>query len=280
MLSKRRLIQTAAASLGLAGAGLPARAAEKSFAELYDEILRDPSLISADRADTSDKAADFETRAVAPRVKPSSLPISDDAYKLIVLFEVTSAKLYDQKYQKPVWPGGESGVTIGVGYDLGYVKPEWFQEDWGGRLSPATAARLKPACGKRGPAAKAIYKSYADVAIPWTVADPQFRQKLIPLYTGLTVSKLPAAARGLPQDCLGALVSLVYNRGAPFRSEKPRFREMKRIYGHLEDGELDQIPAEILAMRRIWQGQPKMRGLVKRRELEAALFSQGLAKRT
>ena len=278
MLSKRRLIQGAAASLGLAAISGAARAQERSFADLFDQVEKDPSLISSDRADTVDKVDDFETRAIAPRVTPSTLAISDDAFKLIVLFEVTSAQLYDQKYQKPVWPGGESGVTIGVGYDLGYVKPEWFAEDWGGRLPAQVLARLRPACGKRSGDAKAIYKSYSDVAIPWTVANPQFRQKLIPLYTGLTVSKLPSRAKTLNADCLGALVSLVYNRGAPFRSEKARFREMKRIHGHIEDGELDKIPDEILAMRRLWVGKPKMRGLVKRRELEAALFRQGLAK--
>ena len=277
MLTKRGLISGAAA-FGAMSAVHGAAFAEESFRTLYDQALSDPSLITAERADTEDKKADFETRAVAPRVKPSALRISDDAVDLIVLFEVTSSKLYEQRYQKPVWPGVDSGVTIGVGYDLGYVKPEWFDDDWGGRLTPETLKRLKPSCGKRGDAAKALYKGYADVAIPWGIARPQFREKLLPLYTGLAVANLPPSAKTLPQDCLGALVSLVYNRGAPFKSEKARFREMKRIHNHLEDGALKKIPAEFLSMQRLWKDKPKMKGLVKRRELEAALFRQGLEK--
>lgn len=277
MLTKRGLISGAAA-FGAMSAVHGAAFAEESFRTLYDQALSDPSLITDERADTEDKKADFETRAVAPRVKPSALPISDDAVDLIVLFEVTSSKLYEQRYQKPVWPGGDSGVTIGVGYDLGYVKPEWFDDDWGGRLTPETLKRLKPSCGKRGDAAKALYKGYADVAIPWGIARPQFREKLLPLYTGLAVANLPPSAKTLPQDCLGALVSLVYNRGAPFKSEKARFREMKRIHNHLEDGALEKIPAEFLSMQRLWKDEPKMKGLVKRRELEAVLFRQGLEK--
>ena len=276
MLSKRQFMRSFAAGLGAICLPRAASAQEDSFSKLYASAVSDTGLEDVARADTADKLSDFETRAVAPRGAVSALPISEDAFKLIVLFEVTSAALYDQRYQKPVWPGGDSGVTIGVGYDMGYVTPAWFEQDWGGRLAPAQIARLRPACGKRGPAAQALYRQYADVAVPWRLANPQFREKLIPLYTGLAISKLPAAARTLSPDCLGALVSLVYNRGASFRSEKPRFREMRRIHGHLEDGELDRIPDEFLAMRRLWEGNPKMRGLVKRRELEAALFRQGL----
>lgn len=281
MLDRRRVVVGGVGALaaGLVGRAGPAAAADAdSFQALYAAALADRSLADERRADTSDKLDDFNSKAVAPRVKPSFLPISDDALKLIVLFEVTSEALYTQRYQKPVWPGGESGVTIGIGYDLGYVTPEWFQEDWKGHLSPALIARLTPCCLKRGAAAKALTPRLKDVRVPWQVAYPQFKGVLIPRYTGLTVSKLPSAAKSLHPDCLGALVSLVYNRGAPFRSEKPRFRQMKRIRQHLEQDELCQVPGEYLDMRALWAGKPKMKGLVTRRELEAALFRQGLGK--
>lgn len=278
MISKRNVLLGGLAVTSLPAASWAQDSAPQSFSDLYSGVLADASLSEAERADTADKLADFETRAVAPRVKPSALKISDDAVKLIVLFEVTSAQLYDLRYQKPVWPGGDSGVTIGVGYDLGYVKPEWFDEDWGGRLDRTTLQRLRPSCGKRGETARLVYRQYADLKVPWVLASPQFREKLLPLYTGLAVSKLPQSVQSLHPDCLGALVSLVYNRGASFRSDKDRFREMKRIYNHLEDGELDQIPQSFLDMRRLWRGKPRMEGLVKRRELEAALFRQGLGK--
>jgi hypothetical protein len=86
----------------------------------------------------------------------------------------------------------------------------------------------------------------------------------------------------LSADSLGALVSLIYNRGASFSISEAndptgRFREMRNIKGHMANKAFDQIPGELLAMRRLWLGVPDMRGVVLRREAEAALFKQGLA---
>ncbi len=30
----------------------------------------------------------------------------------------------------PIWPGGESGITIGIGYDLAHVNHKQFRQDW------------------------------------------------------------------------------------------------------------------------------------------------------
>jgi len=40
--------------------------------------------------------------------------------------------------------------------------------------------------------------------------------------------------------------------------------------------EYSKIPGEIRSMKRIWDGDPKMRGLLVRRDLEADLFEKGL----
>ena len=37
--------------------------------------------------------------------------ISDEAFDLIVACEVTSRKVYEQKYRRPEWPGLSSGIT-------------------------------------------------------------------------------------------------------------------------------------------------------------------------
>jgi hypothetical protein len=47
--------------------------------------------------------------------------VSERAIQLIVYFEVTDEATYRRKYQRPVWPGLNSGVTIGIGYDVGYT---------------------------------------------------------------------------------------------------------------------------------------------------------------
>jgi hypothetical protein len=35
--------------------------------------------------------------------------------------EVTSQSVYNKKYTSPIMPGGDSGVTFGLGTDLGYI---------------------------------------------------------------------------------------------------------------------------------------------------------------
>jgi hypothetical protein len=55
---------------------------------------------------------------IAPRLKSSQAAID-----LIVMEEVSSQAAYTKLYQGPTWPGGASGVTIGIGYDGGYSTP-------------------------------------------------------------------------------------------------------------------------------------------------------------
>lgn len=270
---------------GVAAAGalclLPNQAkaqVRSAFDKLFDEALHEPTLLTGG-ADREGRALVFEeqgsSRAIAPRTKPSKTPVSENATKLIILFEVTRGALYDKRYQHPVWPGGQSGVTVGVGYDLGYVKPIWLHEDWDGLVDPKVIAALTSVCGLTGPAAKAALPKVEDVTIPWTIADRQFRTSLLPRYVGETLEKLPNA-RKLSPDCLGSMVSLVYNRGPSFRNARRRYAEMRAIRRDMETENHQDVPAQLLNMRHLWSGNPSMRGLVKRRELEAALFQQGL----
>lgn len=67
----------------------------------------------------------------------------------------------------------------------------------------------------------------------------------------------------------GALLSLVYNRGASL--EGPRRSEMKKIAVWVKVKNLSKIGAEIRAMKRLWAGDPNMKGLLTRRDREAAL---------
>lgn len=282
MHTRRGFAQACAVAGGLAFlpdlAGAQPRSA---FDKLFDEALKNPTLLTGG-ADREGRALVFEeqgsSRAIAPRTKPSKTPVSDNATKLIILFEVTSGALYDNRYQHPVWPGGQSGVTVGVGYDLGYVTPAWLHEDWDGLVDPKIIAALTPVCGLTGAAAKSGLARVKDVTIPWTVADKQFRTSLLPRYVGETLEKLPNANK-LSPDSLGSMVSLVYNRGPSFRSARPQCAEMRAIRRDMETDSHDDVPTQLLNMRRLWANNPAMRGLVKRRELEAALFQQGLPTR-
>lgn len=202
--------------------------------------------------------------------------ISQAAFDLIVDCEVTSEAAYNKLYRRPTWPRGASGVTIGIGYDCGYSTAAEIRADWGGLLSMAMVAALVSVAGLTGTRAQAGLSSVRNsVDVPWTSALAVFSKTSLPKYLALA-AKLPNWEL-LSPDCKGALVSLVYNRGASFSGDGDRYREMRNIRAHMAARRFSAIPAEFRAMKRIWSGDDGMRGLLVRRDNEAALFERGVA---
>jgi hypothetical protein len=203
--------------------------------------------------------------------------ISQRAFDLIVACEVTGRAAYEKRYQRPTWPGGRSGITVGIGYDLGYCTLDKLHADFDGRISDTMIRVMTRCLGVTGAQAQATLPSVVNlVLIPWDVALAVFSDRDIPEWTERVCAVLPGA-KDLPADCLGALVSLAYNRGAGgFTSKDDRFREMAAIRWHMTAGELGKIPGEFRAMKRLW---PDMKGLRDRRDQEASLFAEGLIQR-
>jgi hypothetical protein len=276
MLSRRTAV-TGLATVAL----LPSkrsRAAAASFEDLLAVALAHPAAMTSSLAAREGPAVEFDVfavRAVAPRYKPSSVKVSDDTLRMIIASEVSSEALYEARYQQPLWPGGKSGVTVGVGYDVGYSTPDWLQEDWGDILPGADLQLLKSACKVTGPQASAMLKSVAAIRIAWADAYRQFSTTALPRWTAETIGSLPNAEK-LSADSLGALVSLDYNRGPSWKLLGDRYREMRAIRLHMVNEEYGLIPAEIRSMTRLWINERGMEGLVIRRNLEAALFEKGL----
>lgn len=197
-----------------------------------------------------------------------------EAFDLIVSEEVTDQATYVKRYQTPEWPGASSGVTIGIGYDLGYVTRVQLHNDWGGYLSPAQLQRLETVVGMKGQSAKDSLWMVKGVVVPWDIAIKEFTDKVLPTYIDLTRRALHNFDK-LPLKAQGALVSLVYNRGASFNNKGDRFSEMNNIRKFMELEQYDKVPNEIRSMKRLWVGTG-VSGLVARREHEAKLFESGL----
>ena len=211
---------------------------------------------------------------VQPGGAPSATPISGEAFDLIVEFEVTGEQAYTKKYRRPVWPQGHSGVTIGIGYDVGYASKPQLWADWGGAIDDAMITALEGALAVTGAPANAVTKRLqAKVDIPWASAIKVHREEVLPRWVGLVERSLPNTG-AIGPDCLGVLVSLIYNRGASFGKAGARFREMRSIKAHMAAKAFGDVPDEFRSMKRLW---PDMKGLQKRREREARLFEQGLA---
>jgi GH24 family phage-related lysozyme (muramidase) len=255
-----------------------------TFEANFAAIVADPSLTAALRLkEDLSVAEEFGIERVPLRTPKSSTKIAQKASDLIVACEVSSEAAYKREYYRPTWPKGASGVTIGIGYDVGYVTPSELAGDWQGIISEAELSQLSKACGITKEAAAALASRLQSVSISWDDAIKEYYNETQPRYVGLTEASLPNTKELRPES-LGALVSLVYNRGASFsipESKDPsgRFREMRNIKDHMENKAFARIPGEFRSMKRLWEGQSDMRGLLLRRDAEAALFAFGLTQK-
>ena len=199
---------------------------------------------------------------------------SQAAFDLIVTEEDSDANYYARHYTHFDWPEGASGPTIGIGYDCGYVTVAEARADWDGIVPLDTIVAIVAACGLRGEAAHDfVMKQSASVTIGWTEALNEFRAREMPKWETRVANDLPNTEK-LNGNQFGALASLAYNRGASFDLPGPRYSEMRAIKAHMAALAFDQIPAEILSMRRLW---PQGGDLWRRRGHEAALFAAPVA---
>lgn len=282
MIDRRRLLHISAMT-GVA-AFLPDRThAESAAQDQFDQALKSTLATKADdiarasfeREREAFEVAYYAARPLLGRPAPSEQPISERAKKLIIGFEVISEDYYKMHLQSPIWPGGSSGVTIGFGYDIGYSRKDWLAEDWKSILDDQTIEALAKDCGVKGVPAKSLAVQLGAVRIPWSLADQQFRERELKMYVAETIDHLPNAEK-LSADSLGALVSLVYNRGPSFKALGPRYEDMRAIRLHMVAQSYSEIPADIRRMKKLWVGKG-LDGLILRRELEAQLFEAGLA---
>ena len=199
--------------------------------------------------------------------------ISRKSIDLIIQHEVGGRDVYTRKYQKPIWAGGDSGCTIGLGYDLGYVTEKQFFADWKG-LNLNFLNALKRFCGIKGEIVKTMLRGEVlNVIIPYNMAYDVFVKKSIPKYYAMTKKIYPQLDE-LNEDTRGALVSMVYNRGAKLDGESRK--EMKAIVDLVAKKDYDGIAEQIEKSKRLWEGKG-LDGLVIRRESEADLVRDSMA---
>ena len=173
-----------------------------------------------------------------------------------------------------IWPGDASGVTIGYGYDLGY---EPFKKDWVGRINSIDFNHLSLAEGLKGEAARLIAPSFKGIHIPVAIAEEVFNLVTLPRYEELTIKTFPNSEK-LPPDAFGALVSVVFNRGASL--DGPRRTEMRSIFASLQTVDSVSVPPSVIqqlgdavdSMKRLWPDSDSDCSLYKRRIAEAKLI--------
>lgn len=204
-------------------------------------------------------------------VHAMNLPISLEAIEEIIFEEDSNEFYYNKVYQKPEWPGGASGITIALGYDLGYATPAKVHADFDGKVPISVISAMMHVVGLTGSHAhNALAQARQVITIPWSVALEVFLKRDMPMWIDTVRHTLPNTDK-LGPTCLGVLVSLAYNRGASFNRAGDRYREMRAIKSDMTTQHFADIPNQFRSMARLWTG-----GVHARRLREAALFEKGL----
>lgn len=195
------------------------------------------------------------------------------AVDLIVSFEVTSKEVYIRRYQRPEWPGVASGVTVGIGYDLGYNTAETILHDWKNYLTPDVIRAMQRCAGVTGQSAKNLLGAVrSQILVPWDAAMAVFMNITMPKFEAALIRAIPASVN-LPAGCFGVLASITYNRGASYTKAGDRYLEMRNIRALVTSGNYAAVSKEIRKMKRLWPG---VAGLLRRRDEEAALWDRSL----
>lgn len=209
------------------------------------------------------------SQTLPPIPSGASLIASKKSLDVIVAFEISSKAIYERKYKSPILPGEYSGITIGIGYDLGYVNAATFTHDWKDFLPLSDFNILLGVIGKTKINAKnALTDLVKSISIPWDTAIEVFYTKSMPIWAKKSRRIYPGLEK-LSPDVQGAIVSLVYNRGDSLAMDDRRL-EMRNLVQHIASGKLPSIALEIRKMKRLWSAQQSA-GLHRRRDSEAAL---------
>jgi GH24 family phage-related lysozyme (muramidase) len=191
----------------------------------------------------------------------------DYDWTTVINFE-SGGENYYNKYLKSVsWPGGASGLTIGIGADLGYMSRQEFDKYFSSFFSREDSAKLISVIGLKGDKAKAKLSFVKGIKLEWADAMDAFLNWTLPKFWNLTNNLWPGVD-ALCEVSQVALVSLVFNRGA---STKGSSRvEMKNIGNLVRQKDYISIASEIRSMKRLWLNK-NLDGLLKRREIEATM---------
>ena len=170
-----------------------------------------------------------------------------------------------------------SGVTIGIGYDLGFHSKSQIEKDWKGKIDDADLKDLLKVSGLTKSKARKKVNKLKHISISLDAAQEVFLTSVLPNWAKKTRKTYPGV-ENLSADAQAMLLSLIFNRG-PSLSNKSSRREMRAIKPLVPAKDLKGIAQQIRAMKRIWEGK-KLGGLLKRRDKEAEIIENARPDRT
>lgn len=175
--------------------------------------------------------------------------------------------LYNREAQKnvsnkPHWPGGSSGVTLGPGYDLGHRTAAQIVADLTNiGVSAAAAQTLSLAAGKTGEDAKTFVQANSGAVTLTQAQEEALLNIALPPYEKDVKTYVKVAVN---QNQFDAMVSLDYNiGGGNFKNSS--------VVANINKGDF----AAAAESFKLWNksGGQVVQGLVNRRNLEVELFN-------
>lgn len=215
--------------------------------------------------------ADDALQAQLVAVPDPSPALTAAGLTFIAREEISSPREYRSLYKRPVLPPKDSGVTIGIGYDLRFADRQQIESDWGDVLAADQIEHLVAVSGKAG--TQALLATVREIEIPLLEAVRVFIKRMVPKHLRATRAIYPSLDDLAPHQRT-ALLSLVFNRGNDLDGD--RRIEMRRIRDLLSNGKLDQVDEQFEAMTHLWD-PAEAPGLIRRRQREAQLWRAGFA---
>ena len=213
------------------------------------------------------QAALADLTPVLPPPEPRDAACRRAAAALTLRWEVTSPAFYRKRLELPIWPGGASGVTWGIGYDGGHATGAVILDDWSRHEHRML---LSESAGITGSRAKAALPKFRSAPTPYPYAAEVFETRSLVEYERRTERAFRNGFTELRPNACGAMISLVYNRGAAMTGDSRR--EMRVLRNEcVPNKDYSCIARELRSMCRLWRGTVNEKGLCARREAEAQL---------
>lgn len=168
----------------------------------------------------------------------------------------------------PEWPGGASGVTIGIGYDTGYYSKAVIDADWQ-TLQKQARTRLLAVSGATGARARRLLPNVRDIFVAWAIASDVFdRVDVAREYS--SAKKAVPGFEDLRPNAQAAWISLGFNRG--WQMSGPNRVEMRAARDLVPQRDYEGMAVQWRKMKRVWTGTTIQAGMYRRRDAEAKLL--------
>ena len=190
-----------------------------------------------------------------------------EAVKLVVKWEIGDRARYEKLYQGVICPGGASGATIGIGYDLGTQTKADIRASWGWHKD---IEALVTASGQTGAArCKAWQAQHKAIRVKYDDALRVFTLQDWPTYVQASERAYKRGWEDITGWHQGALASNGYNRGFSFTGD--RRKELRVIRDEcVPNGSAKCTGEQLRASCRVWEGTDIYKGICARRHDEAS----------